>query len=212
MQNAAKVCANALNESAEKPTSANAVPELGKPRQVAMRRFWLRMIGVYGHRWSSTYGDTPEDESGALTITGDTWQRGLTGVTEPQIGEGIAACLASSDGWPPSLPEFRKRCLGIPSIAEVRRAVRPGNAAPSGFVRLIWKYIDGWAFQAAPSEKAERMVSDAYELACDHVMRGGLLPDEPLALIEHTAESPRPAESERVKHWMAQIEAALDTN
>ena len=39
---------------------------------------------------------------------GAAWRSG------PQLAAGLSACIASADPWPPTLPDFRARCLGIP--------------------------------------------------------------------------------------------------
>lgn len=140
-----------------------------------MRTLWLRMGEIYGHRWASSYGDNPDETGGA------TWAKGLAGITPAQLADGLNACIASTDPWPPTLPEFRARCLGIPSLARVRLELRDGS--PSRFTRLVWHGIDGYRFRQAPSEQADRLLRDAYALACEHVMRGGELPQEPVAQI-----------------------------
>lgn len=49
----------------------------------------------------------------------DEWRRGLAGVTGEQIRRGLATWDAA---WPPTLPEFRKACLGIADDWEHRGA------------------------------------------------------------------------------------------
>lgn len=127
------------------------------------------MAEIYGHRWTSAYGETADD-AGA----GETWAKGLAGITGEQLGEGLKACLASADPWPPTLPEFRARCLGIPSLAQVRLELR-GNAR-SRFTLQVWQGLDSYRFKQATSEQSDRLLRDAYELAREHVMRGGELP------------------------------------
>lgn len=98
------------------------------------------------------------------------------------MGEGLKACLASSDPWPPTLPEFRGRCLGIPSLQEVRLGLHGKNRTP--FCILVWQQIDGYLFKQSSADKAERMLKDAYEFAREMVMRGHPLPEMPEAAIE----------------------------
>lgn len=184
------------------PPASNVEPI----RQAALRRFWARMAAVYGYRWNSAFGDAAEDEQGVLTVAGDTWRRGLAGVTETQIGTGIAACIASTDPWPPTLPAFRAHCLGIPSLAEVARAIAQPAAKHSPFVRQVWQHLNGWAFARCDQVRADRMLKGAYELARDHVMRGGALP-EPSLEIEHQQETRTPARAEIVAAEMAKMAA-----
>lgn len=63
------------------------------------------MTEIFGHRWTHTYGLTPNDS----------WRRGLQGVSKEQIACGLARVLEQGDGWPPSLPEFRALCTKDPN-------------------------------------------------------------------------------------------------
>ncbi|QBQ54947.1 hypothetical protein [Nitrosococcus wardiae] len=73
-------------------------------------RLWAKMTQIYGHKWSSSYGDSTDQ--GKLTETARTWKKGLRGITGEQIAHGLARCLERDDPWPPTLPEFRVLCLG----------------------------------------------------------------------------------------------------
>lgn len=132
----------------------------------SLRTLWLRMAEVYGHRWTSAYGEDPE------TGAGETWAKGLSGVSPKQMAAGLSSCVASADPWPPTLPEFRARCLGIPALAAVRLDI--AKAQP--FTQLVWQHLDGYRYSQAPAEQADRLLREAYELAREHVMRGGALP------------------------------------
>lgn len=148
---------------------------------------WIGMADVYGHRWTSAYGTDPA--AGA----GNTWAIGLAGLSPQQVGEGVQACIASSNPWPPTLPEFRAMCLGIPSFAYVRTDTGPARHL---FTALVWQYLDGYAYRQASLERADRMLREAYELAREHVMRGGDLPEQPAALIGQEKREAKPAAPE----------------
>ena len=60
------------------------------------------MTAIYGHRWTSQYGDC----NAAMEI----WQKGLSDLTAEELGAGLRAMLNRDDPWPPSLPEFRGLC------------------------------------------------------------------------------------------------------
>lgn len=64
-------------------------------------RVWLRMTGLYGHKWTSNYGTSDAD---------GTWAKGLADMSSEDLKRGFFACLVSEDDWPPSLPGFRKLC------------------------------------------------------------------------------------------------------
>lgn len=74
-----------------------------------MVMLWERMIQVYGHRWSSAFGEAT-DKSGGLSDAARIWQVGLRKMTRDMIKSGLNRCLDRADGWPPTLPEFRALC------------------------------------------------------------------------------------------------------
>ena len=144
------------------------------------------MAHRYGHKWVSQYGDDPG--SGAAVE----WRKTLAGLSPQQIREGLDADVLRGDDWPPSSARFRGMCLGIPGLAFVRPDIDAMERASSfgelprisSFARLVWQQIDRYNYRHAGSHDAERMLREAYERACDHVMQGGELPSEPVALLE----------------------------
>lgn len=159
---------------------------------------WARMAAIYGHRWTSSYGDDPAG------MVGDTWAAGLSGLTGGQLARGLEACVASSDPWPPSLPDFRARCVGVPPLASVRLDTDKANP----FTRLVWQNLDSYRYRQAPADQADRLLREAYELAREHVMRGGALP-EVAGEIEQENRKPVPASPERAAAAIAEVEALL---
>lgn len=156
-----------------------------------METLWLRLSEIYGHKWTSAYGT---DSSGSA---GQTWAKGLSGLTAAQVGDGLKTSLASADPWPPTLPEFRSRCLGIPSLQEVKLEVYSGQRSP--FTLVVWQQIDGYLFKQASADKSDRMLKDAYEMARELVMRGHPLPEVPEHSIEHKEAEFKPASKESVE-------------
>lgn len=167
------------------------------------------MAAIFGHRWTSSFGDSAEDSTGVLTVAGETWRRGLAGLAEMQIGVGIEACIAASEPWPPTLPEFRAMCLGVPSFPAATQQFRQPAEMRTAFVRLMWQHIDGWQFAQANTRDAERMLRGAYELAREHVMRGGALPEPSIAIEAAKPREAKPASPEVVKAAMDKIAAAI---
>jgi hypothetical protein len=194
------------------PTEPHASPEKAtseKPRNAALRRLWARMASIYGHKWTSAYGEACEDATGLLTIPGDTWARGLTGISEQQIASGLNVALLSAEGWPPSLPEFRAMCFGVPSLGQVRHEIM--NKQRTAFTAQVWQYLDSYAFAHADSERSGRMLSDAYELAKSHVMSGGQLPQPVAGEIAHQEPKLTPASEHTARVHIAELEALLGT-
>jgi hypothetical protein len=145
------------------------------------------MAEIYGHRWTSAYGDNP-NEGAALT-----WAKGLGGLQSRQVADGLRACLASADPWPPTLPEFRAMCLSVPTLAQVRMEIRGGEH--SQFTRAVWANVDGYRFKQSSSEASDKMLREAYELTREQVMRGEPLPD-PSIPVTHEKPEFKPASEE----------------
>jgi len=92
---------------------------------------WARMADLFGHRWTSAYGEDPYQDG-----AGDTWARALAGLTPEEIGAGLRKVSTRCGEWPPTAPEFRGLCeptaedLGLPDEeAAFTEAAR--NANPS---------------------------------------------------------------------------------
>ena len=172
-----------------------------------MIRFWQRMAAIYGHKWTSAYGDTPFDDEGVLTLAGDTWQRGLTGVAEQDIAKGLQAALMSADGWPPTLPAFRALCFDIPAFSVVRREVSNSMLSDfqtdrSGFTKITLSRLDTYRWQRMDQDKGDRLLREAYDEAVQYILAGGQLPDEYLAIPKETQKSTEP---ERTPEEQAEI-------
>jgi len=159
------------------------------------------MATRYGHAWVSQYGPQPDG------IAGAEWSETLAGLSLEQVGAGFTADRARGSEWPPSSTRFRALCLGIPDYAQVRLAIVVKKRTP--FMRLVWQHLDSFRFSRADQSTADRMLRDAYEVAREHVMRGGDLPAEPVAAIEHKRASRVPACEETVKKHVAEINSIL---
>jgi hypothetical protein len=181
-----------------------------------MVRFWQRMAAIYGHKWTSAFGDTPFNDDGTLTLAGDTWQRGLTGVSEQDIAKGLQAALTSADGWPPTLPAFRALCFDIPAFSVVRREVSSSMLSDfqtnrSGFTKITISRLDTYRWQRMDQDKGDRLLREAYDEAVQYILEGGQLPDEYVAIPKETQKY---AEPERTPEEVAEIgrkaQAAID--
>ena len=76
------------------------LPSVKQPETV-IDRLWSRMTQVYGHKWTSSFGEFDQD---------DTWGKGLADLSLDQIKTGFVSCLDSDQEWPPTLPQFRQFC------------------------------------------------------------------------------------------------------
>lgn len=187
-----------------------AAPATAAPpgrRELILRELWGQMAAIYGHRWTSAYGADP------ATGAGQVWGEGMIGLTPRQIRTGAAACRdghGPADGWPPTLPQFRELCLGLPPLAEVRRelADRDGQRTPFGL--QVARSIDMWAYRQADAHTADRMLREAYAAARAHVLDGGELPVVLPALTDDTDRERPEASPEVVAAALASVREMLD--
>lgn len=157
------------------------------------------MAGMFGHSWVSAYGASPSG------IGADTWAAALADVSAGQIASALRETLALGSDFPPSAPRFRAMCFGVPSLAYVRNCMDAEKI--DRFVMLVRTFIFNYTYVRADQKLAERMLKEAYELARDHVMRGGKLPGLPVAAIEPPKEKPKvPASAETVRKYCADLE------
>lgn len=68
------------------------------------------MAGRYGHRWTSAYGDEPNEF----------WREETAELTEQQWLQGIQRVKDCTDEWPPTLPQFLNWCLGVLTEKEAK--------------------------------------------------------------------------------------------
>lgn len=143
MQPAHQAATSALSSVSKQPMTApnndnatHSTQNTGLLAESLIRRVWLRMTEIYGHKWTSAFGDD------AMTGAGETWAKALRDLPPNQLATGIEACAVASDPWPPTLPQFRALCLSIPDLPVVMPEL-PGIAqrriahAASGFVRHL---------------------------------------------------------------------------
>lgn len=158
-----------------------------------MARLWEAMAGVYGHKWTATYGLTP-----AQGMAGRAWAAGLRAMSPEQVRRGLDACINRGDEWPPSLPAFKQMCLGIPKMAAAKDAAlgRPAPEVDRRFLRLMCSFLDMHRLRTLHADKADRLLGEAFDRAKDHLMAGGDLPDEPVPL-------PPPEPDPRREHEIA---------
>lgn len=186
-------------------SSPPTTPSQARPSGSLADFVWLHMAALYGHTWTSAYGDSSRGPAGAQ------WAKTLAGMTRAQIEAGIDACRAEGAEWPPSAPRFRAMCLGIPSLARVRLELTRGQ--PSPFARMVWANLDVHRYRTESADRADRMLREAYDLAREDVMQGAELPPEPVAaMTDDTRREPVPADPETAKARMAEIAELLGVN
>lgn len=194
--------AQVMRETPPTPTTQDSDRAKLAPSRRTLRDLWSKLAGIYGDKFTRAFGDAPEHmtagahhEAGDLTDAGAVWQQGLMGLSRQQVGDGLRRSLMNAEPWPPTLPEFRARCLGIPMLAQVQLLLTRCNDVDTdnaAFCRLVWRFLDGHRFTWAEPDDADRMLRDAYRLAREYRMELGPLPSKPAAAIPFLKQ-PKPS-------------------
>ena len=79
--------------------------ELKLIKFVEIEQLWQLMSSMYGHKWTSAYGDIPDPDK--------VWYAILKDVSWEQMQFGMNKLANSGASWPPAAPEFKKLCLNI---------------------------------------------------------------------------------------------------
>lgn len=126
---------------------------------------WKRMAAVYGHRWVSSFGETDLDK---------TWLLGLQDLEPSLLAVGLESCIKNrQDSWPPSLPEFRRLCLGLPDMEIACLAALKGANDPISI--SIRKKIGSWDMAHGKESDLLRMARAHYDSACLEATKTKLL-------------------------------------
>lgn len=169
----AKALQPALDRKSQPLPSAPDTPstDLG-----TIARIWMVGLGLWSRKWEREYGRSPFDANDRPTADAVLWGRHLAGFDRRTILGALEAFALRGDTWPPNLPELRRACFGLPSFAQAKAAFCD---AGNPFVLLMRRNIDHYLLARAEQDRADRMLRDAYETACEQVMQGEPLPVVP---------------------------------
>lgn len=106
---------------ARQGVSAPTSPETGRHAlpQSLVESVWQLMGSMYGHRWTSSFGDSVDPDR--------VWAATLAGLDEAQVRHGMRQCVAQGHEWPPSAPEFRKLCTGTSDVSWEHKRVEAAD-------------------------------------------------------------------------------------
>jgi len=122
---------------------------------------WVRMARIYGHRWTTHFGASDDG----------TWLAGLQHLTADQLATGMRAVIARGDAWPPSLPEFRLICLGLPRRD---RAVADALAGEDTLLaRRMRAEVGQWDMDHLYASDLRVRLAQAYDTAVERLMAPG---------------------------------------
>jgi hypothetical protein len=120
-------------------------------------------------------------ESPSLTAE-NVWIGALEGATCDGVARAVMHLRTTGNGWPPTAPEFRALAFGVPPVTALLAEFETADRERTPFARLVWSYVDSWAYRQASRDQAGRMLREAYEKAREHVLQGGALPTHSPAL------------------------------
>ena len=156
---------------------------------------WGVMIALFGVRWSSQFGETP-DASGQ-------WRQTLSGISRQQVADALGEVRTSGRAWPPTAPEFREMCLSagkekqVPmeaAYAELTRFICSGRRDYSHVSPILYHTIsrnmDLYNYKLLEEWKALKMFEVAYKATLFQIECGEELrrPPPPETLIEKKPE------------------------
>ena len=167
MQHVTEWITQPRRESPEPVPSGSAEPQSER----AMARLWIRMTRIYGHRWTSSFGETDDG----------TWAKGLRGLSGEQIALGLSRCVVSGEAWPPTLPEFRALCtptaedLGLPPRdAAYREAAMADRdhlwSHPAVYAAA--QAVGLFEMRTLPESKSRPLFERAYEIVTRRALAG----------------------------------------
>lgn len=157
---------------AQKRPSEEPKPSLGNSDALAERhivRLYSRMQHLFGHKWMSAYGDAMGVSE--LTSSAKHWYYDLREFTPAQVAQGLMRVEQLAPEWPPSPMEFKKLCMGVPTIEEV--IDRKNDYGPiCGEIR---KRLDWYNLESMPTKQMRDQALAQYRQAITSMSRSGQL-------------------------------------
>ena len=144
-------------------------------------RLWQRLTQIYGHRWTSQFGDATDAE-GRLTGTARCWADGLGDLSPAALKRGLHRCVHErADPWPPTLPEFRQLCqpapeeLGLPTVEEAYQVACLQKPDWPGVHPIVWharQAVGVFELISEPSSRTRPRFEAAYQALARRALAG----------------------------------------
>ena len=124
-----------------------------------MAQLWEKLSRIYGHRWTSGFGEADDG----------TWLTGLRDLLPEELAAGLRACIRREDDWPPTLPEFRRLCLGYEDkTLAVERAIYGPMDDLSGVMREM---VGSWDMRHSSEKDLRTRLVNVYHHAVEQLTR-----------------------------------------
>lgn len=92
--------------------------ETEKPKlpQDTLDKLWIKMTEMYGHRWTSNFGVSADQDH--------SWAKVLAGLSKQQLANGLQELVdrATEFEWPPAANVFRSLCMKLKGFPTVQQA------------------------------------------------------------------------------------------
>ena len=132
-------------------------------------KLFARMKHLYGHKWASVYGSATD--AVGLSLSARQWLYDLRDMTPEQVAAGVAETERRALEWPPGPIEFKRLCMGIPSLEQLLdRSTDYGPVCTEIRKRLDWYRIDGMT-----TENARRLAEQQLERSVMAMRQSGEL-------------------------------------
>lgn len=204
-QQASDIAGKALAQPRE---SASPTSEPASCTDDEVLAIWERMASVYGHKWTSQYGEKIDR----------TWKRALKSMPVDRLKVALARCAHRQDAWPPSLPEFMALAkvtpeeVGAPNVdaafTEACRGAYPYNTWHKWSHRCVY-WAATWTGLSDLNEKPNarrKAFEKEYQAALD---RADELDEPPAGKLPPKLGEPGPEADEAREREMAKIREAL---
>lgn len=137
---------------------------------------WQRMTEIYGHKWTSAFGDDPLA----------TWDNALASITPAMIRVGLNRLALSPKfvEWPPGALEFRHLCsprsedIGLPAFEKaLSQALGAHTGKHSSVVHTLREMGHlAYTLRRMKAKEADALFSEWWQRTIDFVIGGGVLP------------------------------------
>lgn len=122
------------------------------------------MAMVYGYRWTSSYGMADDG----------TWLAALKNIALEKIQAGMTKLLTRAEDWPPSLPEFIRLCLDIPSTETVIGKMMKQDYSDA-VTLAIKQAIGSFNLSQMTTKQLESAVKNHYQTAVESTVKNTVL-------------------------------------
>jgi len=125
---------------------------------------YRRMSRLYGHSFVSSFGTSDDG----------TWLMALSGLKKSDLSRGLTMLLNCSTDWPPSVPRFRRMCLGITDKHIEARAIELASGSDNyNFYKLPEKDIY-FRVKEKRDQASEELTTEFLKLASNGLLRSEL--------------------------------------